>query len=570
MSAQAQLTSPEEVAWVLAYYAREAKWRVESQAELKALAAVREALEQGLGIKFEGPKGEHFFRSTLIQTLFYGVFSSWVLWSKHHAPTNKEKFDWKLAQWTLKVPMIRALFEEVATPGKLGPLGVVEVLDWTAAALNRVDRASFFTAFQEQQAVQYFYEPFLEAFDPALRKELGVWYTPLEVVQYMVGRTDEALKTDLGIEDGLADKNVYVLDPACGTGAYLVEVLNTINRTLEAKGRDPLTAHAVKRAAIERVFGFEILPAPFVVSHLQLGLVLQNIGAPLKEDGSERAGVYLTNSLTGWEPPKGPKAQLTFKELEEERAAAERVKRDTPILVVIGNPPYNGFAGIGMAEEKALVKPYRTTNRAPAPQGQGLNDLYVRFFRVAERRIVDATGQGVVCFISNYGWLDRLSHTGMRERFLDVFDRIQIDSLNGDAYRTGKVTPDGKPDPSVFSTDQDPEGIQVGTAVALMTRKINHAGTTVVEFRSFWGKSKRADLLSALVQPEMKPYEVLRPVPEAGLTFMPMHVGQDYLAWPALPDLLPASYPGVKTSRDGFVVDIDQRRLEGSPGEVPQ
>jgi hypothetical protein len=236
------LTAPKDVAWVLAYYAREAKFRVEAQAELAALATVREALEQALGLKFEGEKGEHFFRSSLVQTLFYGVFSAWVLWSKQHPPTSTGKFDWKLAQWSLRVPMIRGLFEQVATPGQLGPLGMVEVLDWTAAALNRVDRAAFFTQFQEQEAVQYFYEPFLEAFDPELRKDLGVWYTPLEVVQYMVARTDAVLRQELGLEDGLADKNVYVLDPGCGTGAYLVDVLKLIAATLKEKGDDALAA----------------------------------------------------------------------------------------------------------------------------------------------------------------------------------------------------------------------------------------------------------------------------------------------------------------------------------------
>ena len=255
---------------------------------LPALATVRAALEQALGLKFEGEKGEHFFRSSLVQTLFYGVFSAWVLWSKENPPISKAKFDWKLAQWKLRVPMIRALFVQVATPGQLGPLGLVEVLDWTAAVLNRVDRGAFFTQFQEQQAVQYFYEPFLDAFDPELRKDLGVWYTPLEVVKYMVARADMALREELGLEDGLADKNVYVLDPGCGTGAYLVEVLNTITSTLKNKGDDALAAHEVKRAAMERVFGFEILPAPFVISHLQLGVLLQNVGAPLAEDGTER------------------------------------------------------------------------------------------------------------------------------------------------------------------------------------------------------------------------------------------------------------------------------------------
>jgi hypothetical protein len=334
------LAAPEDVAWVLAYYAREAKARIDEHHGLPALSSVRQALEQALGLKFEGENGEHFFRSSLVQTLFYGVFSAWVLWSKQRTPKSPDRFDWRLAQWSLRVPMIRALFEQVATAGHLGDLGLVEVLDWTAAALNRVDRADFFARFQEQDAVQYFYEPFLEAFDPELRKELGVWYTPREIVQYMVARTHTVLREELGLEDGLADPNVYVLDPACGTGAYLVEVLKTIAATLKGKADDGLIADDVKRAARERVFGFEILPAPFVISHLQLGLLLQNLGAPLKDDGAERVGVYLTNSLTGWEPPKGPKQHLIFPEMEAERDAADAVKHHGKILVVIGNPPY--------------------------------------------------------------------------------------------------------------------------------------------------------------------------------------------------------------------------------------
>src|SRR5213080_5327299 len=197
--------------------------------------------------------------------MFYGVFSAWVLWHKEK-PLRKNDFDWKSAAWTLHVPMIKALFEQVATPTKLGPLGLVEVLDWTAAALNRVDRAAFFERFVESHAVQYFYEPFLEAFDPELRKQLGVWYTPPEIVQYMVARVDTVLREELHIAAGLADPRVYVLDPCCGTGAYLVEVLKRIAATLQEKGGDALLSSDLKRAALERVFGFEILPAPFVVA----------------------------------------------------------------------------------------------------------------------------------------------------------------------------------------------------------------------------------------------------------------------------------------------------------------
>ena len=380
-----------------------------------------------------------------------------MLWARRTPPPTGS-FDWRTAVWHLRAPVLRALFQQLSDPGRLQPLGLVEVLDWTAAALDRVDRDAFFDRFSGSpsptgsgsEAVQYFYEPFLEAFDPDLRKQLGVWYTPIEVVRYMVARVDRALKDDLGIPDGLAAENVYVLDPCCGTGAYLAEVLRRIAANLQDRGLGALTGARVKQAATQRVFGFEIMPAPFVVAHLQVGLTMQDLDAPLSEDGDERAGVFLTNALTGWEPTV--QKPLPFPELEEERDRADQVKQDTPILVILGNPPYNGYAGMAVDEERELSTAYRTTRQVRRPEGQGLNDLYVRFFRMAERRIAEKTGQGIVCFISNYSWLDGLSFTGMRERFLRAFDVVRIDNLNGDKYRTGKTTPDGSPDPSIFST----------------------------------------------------------------------------------------------------------------------
>ena len=156
-----------------------------------------------------------------------------------------------------------------------------------------MDRSAFFARFNEGAAVPYFYEPFLAAFDPDLRKRLGVWYTPSEVVRYMVARVDRALRDDLGIADGLAAENVYVLDPCCGTGAYLAEVLRRIAANLSSRGLGALIGERVRQAATKRVFGFEIMPAPFVVAHLQIGLTMQDLDAPLANDGTERAGIYL-------------------------------------------------------------------------------------------------------------------------------------------------------------------------------------------------------------------------------------------------------------------------------------
>ena len=559
LSHRATLVEPKDLAWLLASYARDGLARVEAAGDAPSLRAVRSALEEALGVRFEGERGAAFFRSTLVQTLFYGVFSAWVLWARQ-TPPPVGRFNWHEAVWHLRAPVLRALFQQLSDPGRLQPLGLVEVLDWTADALDRVDRDAFFDRFSEGEAVPYFYEPFLEAFDPALRKQLGVWYTPAEVVRYMVARVDRALKDDLGIADGLAADNVYVLDPCCGTGAYLAEVLRRIAANLQDRGLGALTGAHVKRAATGRVFGFEIMPAPFVVAHLQVGLAMQALDAPLADDGDERAGVFLTNALTGWEPTV--QKPLPFPELEEERDRAERVKQDSPILVILGNPPYNGFAGMAVDEERELSTAYRTTRRVRRPEGQGLNDLYVRFFRMAERRIAEKTGRGVVCFISNYSWLDGLSFTGMRERYLEAFDAIRIDCLNGDKYKTGKTTPDGDPDPSIFSTPEDPVGIQVGTAITTLVRKADHAPADAVAFRHLWGQTKLEELdKTAKTAPETLYEDVAPPLP-LGLPFAPVAVGEDWHDWPTLTDLFPVSFPGVKTSRDSFLVDVDLDQLK--------
>ena len=559
LSHRAALAEPKDLAWLLASYARDGLARVEAAGDSPSLGAVRSALEEALGVRFEGEKGARFFHSTLVQTLFYGVFSAWVLWARQSPPPDGGGFDWRTAVWHLRAPVLRALFQQLSDPGRLQPLGLVEVLDWTAAALDRVDRPTFFARFSEGEAVPYFYEPFLEAFDPALRKQLGVWYTPIEVVRYMVARVDKALRDDLRIPDGLAAENVYVLDPCCGTGAYLAEVLRRIATNLEGHGLGALAGARVKHAATERVFGFEIMPAPFVVAHLQVGLTMQDLDAPLAEDGTERAGVFLTNALTGWEPRTTK--PLPFPELEEERDRAERVKQETPILVILGNPPYNGFAGVAVDEEHELLEAYRKPRRVRLTDPRALNDLYVRFFRMAERRIAEKTGRGVVCFISNYSWLDGLSFAGMRERYLEAFDAIRIDCLNGDKYKTGKVAPDGSPDPSIFSTEGDPVGIQVGTAIATLLRKADHAPAGEVGFRHLWGPTKRETLAeTAEAEPDTL-YERLQPALPLGLPFMHMAVSECWFDWPALPELFPVSFPGVHTGRDRLLLDIDEERL---------
>ncbi|MFM6516758.1 MAG: N-6 DNA methylase, partial [Microcystis panniformis] len=417
--------------------------------------------------------------------------------------------------------------------------------------------------------VQYFYEPFLQAFDPDLRKELGVWYTPPEIVRYMVARVDRVLREELNIEDGLANPDVYILDPCCGTGAYLVEVLRYITDTLQENGAGALAMALVKKAAIERIFGFEILTAPFVVAHLQLGLFLQSLGVPLIED-SERVGIYLTNALTGWQPPdeeskqKIQQLQLSFPELNKEREAADEVKRGKPILVILGNPPYNAFAGTSPAEEAGLVEVYKQGLISDwRIKKFNLDELYVRFFRLAERCISENTGKGVVCYVSNFSYLGDPSFVVMRQRFLQEFDRLWFDCLNGDSRETGKLTPEGNPDPSVFSTQYNKEGIRVGTTIGLMVRKEVRNKNVDVYFRHFWGVAKREQLLDSLNNQDFDAfYQVSNPEQSNRYSFRPSDVSSHYLAWPKLTDLSDeAPITGYKENRGYSFIDSDKTIL---------
>ncbi len=351
---------------------------------------------------------------------------------------------------------------------------------------------------------------------------------------------------------------------------------------------------------MERVFGFEILPAPFVISHLQLGLLLQNIGAPLADDGTERAGVFLTNSLTGWEPPKGAKVQLTLPEMQAERDAADKVKRKDPILVVIGNPPYNAFAGVSPEEEEGLVETYKGAYqvekvnqrtgktakdrhgnpvrkrryRLSDPEARGgwgirkfnLDDLYVRFFRLAERRIAEVTGRGVVCFISNSSWVTEPSFVILREHLLESFNRVWIENLHGDRKRS-EYAPDGRTSETIFAIPGFSPGIKQGVATTLWV-KTGEPSPALVLLRNDINAAKAADRRAQLLQTleEINPenrYSSAAPAKDNRYSFWPMVVSADYAQWPKIIDLcaVPPSN-GLMEKRGGSLVDIGRDALE--------
>lgn len=441
-----------------------------------------------------------------------------------------------------------------------------------------------------ETAITYFYEPFLQAFDPSLRKELGVWYTPTAIVRYQVGRIDQLLRNELGCDRGFADERVIVLDPACGTGAYLLEVLRYTAEQLESEGAGATLGARLLEAICRRFIGFEILTAPFVVAQLQMYLMLARLGAA--PDEKHRPAVFLTNALTGWSGPD--QLKLNFPELQEEHDAARKVKRDAKVIVVLGNPPYNRFAGVPLAEEADLADHYKgiTRNKEGKQIGQSalysrwgvrkqlINDLYIRFFRLADIRIGEEAQFGIVSFISNSSYLAGRSHPIMRESILGHFDAIWIDNLHGNRIASER-TPWGQSCETIFNTGETGPGIKVGTCVSTFL-KLNAPANrpSKLYLRDFWGRAekKREALLASLnldsltsaqqdaatKKPEgPRPYEQFVPTGSNGWKFAPTGAA-GFEDWPGFDDLFPKTFQGVNPNRglEGSVIDTDRADLE--------
>ena len=311
------------------------------------------------------------------------------------------------------------------------------------------------------------------------------------------------------------------------------------------------------------------MPAPYVIAHWQVGHTLRAAGVPLGPQ--ERAAVYLTNALTGWVAPQESAAitdaqrgiRFTYPPLAEERDEAARVKQARPILVVLGNPPYNAFAGTSPAEESGLVKPYKEgLQRDWGIRKFNLDDLYVRFFRVAERRIADGTGRGLICFISNHSWLSYPSYVVMRRRLLGEFDRIWVDNLHGDRKITERG-PDGQTSETIFAISGFSPGIQQGTAISLLVRKIKRSSAPIALFNDSVSASRaderRAQLLMSLkLQDFDRQYELASPAAANRFSLRPSAVAANYASWPALPQLAAQdAIPGLTEMRQEALIDSD-------------
>ena len=467
------INSARELARRLAGIAREIAYYIEkdldSQAPDNNLLEQKGAFEETLL-----PNLSHNdFADMYAQTFAYGLFAARV----NHIG-DPARFDSRGAAADIPQtnPFLRKLFHHSS-------FGLGRRLDWMMQSLVNVLRradmddilADFGQRTQQTDPVVHFYETFLGAYNPALREQRGVYYTPEPVVKYIVRGVDHILKSQFQRPRGLADEKTLILDPGVGTGTFLYFVIERIKEAFVSQRG--LWKSYVQRHLLTRLFGFELLMAPYTVAHMNLSLQLKDADYEFKE--GERLGIYLTNSLEeatkeGYETPFA-----NF--IKEEANQASAIKRDKPIMVVLGNPPYSYDSANKGAWISEQIRDYYSVDGKPLGERnpKGLQDDYVKFIRFGQWRI-EQTGRGVLAFITNHGYLDNVTFRGMRQSLLKTFTDIYIVNLHGDT-RKSATTPEGNKDENVFD-------IMQGVAIIFLVKLEASEETNMIHYCDLMGR----------------------------------------------------------------------------------
>ena len=408
----------------------------------------------------------------------------------------------------------------------------------------------FGKATKQEDPIVHFYETFLAHYNPGMRQRRGVYYTPEPVVSYIVRSIDHLLKTRFDRPMGLADENVMILDPACGTGTFLYFAIQEIHETVvRERGAGAWNAY-VREKLLPRIFGFELLMAPYAMAHMKLALQLQELGYDFQ--GDERLGIYLTNAL---EPALRDvdEQQLPFAGfIREEARLAESVKRDKPIMVVLGNPPYSVSSANKGEHIERLMERYKEAVRKER-QIAPLSDDYIKFIRFAQDRI-DRTGYGIVGMITNHSYLSGLIHRGMRKELMATFGEICVVDLHGSTKLQDRP-PSEDADDNVFD-------IQQGVAIGLFVRPDPTTHENRVLHAQLWGPRTSKESYLAANDVASTDWVMLSPVAPYHF-FVPkdFRLSQEYLAAPSLKDIVRVRVSGVQTKRDKFVLDYDEQLL---------
>ncbi|GCE16183.1 type ISP restriction/modification enzyme [Tengunoibacter tsumagoiensis] len=458
------------------------------------------------------------FADMFAQTMAYGLFAARYN-HKGKKPFSREDAAKEISKTN---PFLRKLFTTIAGPD-LDDEPFIGFVNELAQILAYTDMGAVLANFgkrtRQEDPIVHFYETFLSQYDPKLRETRGVYYTPEPVVSYIVRSVDYLLREHFDCPEGLADSTsvtysykddegrdliettprVVVLDPATGTGTFLYSVIEHIRESYRQKGNAGMWSSYVREYLLPRLFGFELLVAPYAMSHLKLGMQLAAIDLPevdrktwAFEFGSdERLGIYLTNTLD--EAVK--RSDMIFgKYISDEANKAVNIKKKNPVMVVLGNPPYSGHsANKGKWINELLHGIDSQTGRRTGnyfevdgqPLGERnpkwLNDDYVKFIRFAQWRI-EQTGHGIVAFVTNHGYLDNPTFRGMRQSLMQSFDDIYILDLHGNSKKKEK-SPDGSKDENVFDIQQ---GVAIGIFVKRQ-KKTNLSGIANVYHSHLWG-----------------------------------------------------------------------------------
>ena len=542
---QIQINSPELLARYLARRTRELQTQVattldDEDSEIYGMfSAFKELLISTLT--------PDDFADMYAQTLAYGLFAARCTlpnatnFSRHTAVDALPRSN----------PFLVQLFHHVASPNL--ETNVTYILDDIAALLRNVPTEMLRTAFAARNHLEdpviHFYETFLAEYDPQRRVDRGVYYTPPQVISYIVRSVDSLLRTELNRPDGLADDNTLILDPATGTGGFLLTVLDRIKAYItETYGTGEWTQY-INAQLVRRIFGFELLVAPYTIAHLKLSLFLQTQGWR----ADERLRIYLTNTL---EQPDEMQPSIPFAGfISDEANAALSVKRDEPLLVILGNPPYQRSSANPSRDTDGslnfigrLMEDYRSVDGAPMAEQnlQALQGDYVKFVRWAQWRI-DRNGEGVVGYIVNNGFLYGIIFRGMRQSLMNSFNTIYCFNLHGSS-RIGEIVPDGETDENVFD-------IQQGTAILLCVKERDNVAPAKIYYADLWGS--RAEKYATLSDTNVQTTTWIELTPDLPFYhFVPRqdkHIEEYEAGW-VLTNIFQASSIGIITARDRLTI----------------
>jgi len=427
------------------------------------LRNVYEALKQDI----DQDLSEEKFIDIYAQTVAYGLFAARM--GMRGGNITRESA-WRYIP--AGIPVVREMFHLMSGPAF--PESPGWVVDDMIGLLRNVDVGSILaqvrSAKWDEDPVIHFYETFLSAYNPEERERLGVYYTPLPVVMYIVRSVHRLLKERFGKEEGLAARDVTLLDPCAGTLTFVVQAIKQVYEELKRQRREGLMNSYIREHILQHFYAFELLIAPYVIGHFKVNMVLEDLGYRFRE--GERFQFYLTNALDMREL----KQRSLLMGLIEEEKQAKRVKESVPILVVIGNPPYS-FQSMKSEFIDGLMESYKEDVRGEKKLGV-LEDNYIKFIRFAHWKIEQA-GRGIIGFITNNSYLSGIIHRGMRRKLLETFDEIYILNLHGSS-RIDERPPVGKKNENVFD-------IRQGVAISLFVKLENPLRGKRVYYADLWG-----------------------------------------------------------------------------------